>query len=75
MDERDDLKLRQRLDGLAAADRYELEELRRTPVELKLQQLCALMQSARVFDDHSEREAGVRQVRERWLQLRERLHA
>lgn len=57
------------LEGLAEANAFEVEELRRAPVELKLRQLWSLMKSADLFERESEREAGVSEVRQRWLRL------
>ncbi len=47
-----------------------MEELRRTPVELKLRQIWSLMTSADLLEDGAEREAGVAEVRERWRRIR-----
>jgi hypothetical protein len=58
-------------DRWAAAEAFELEELRRTPMEQKLMQLCALMASRDLFADDPERENGVVEVRERWARLRQ----
>jgi hypothetical protein len=57
-------------DRWAAAEAFELEELRRTPMETKLLQLAALMTSRDLFAQHPERDEGVREVRERWARLR-----
>lgn len=64
---------RQYLEGLKQADRFEREELRRTPVELKLRQIWSLMTSAHLFETDAEREAGVAEVRERWRRYRQAL--
>ena len=48
----------------------EASELRRTPMETKLQQLAALMASRHVFGPEPDREAESRVVRERWARLR-----
>ena len=48
----------------------EARELRRTPVETKLQQLAALMASRHVFGPEPDREAEIQVVRERWARLR-----
>jgi hypothetical protein len=39
------IEVRRYLAGLALANEYEIEELRKAPVELKLRQLWALMNS------------------------------
>jgi hypothetical protein len=59
---------REYLAGLALANEYEIEELRRTPVETKLRQLWVLMQPSLVLED-AQREAGVLETRRRWLLL------
>jgi hypothetical protein len=51
----------------------EARELRRTPMETKLQQLAALMASRHVFGPEPDREAQIRVVRERWARLRRAL--
>jgi hypothetical protein len=51
----------------------EARELRRTPMEIKLQQLAALMASRHVFGPEPDREAQIRVVRERWARLRQAL--
>src|SRR6267154_2390695 len=59
-------------DALAYFRRWELvrdaeaRELRRTPMETKLQQLASLMASRHVFGPEPDREAETRVVRERW---------
>lgn len=58
---------------LALANQFELEELRRTPVEVKVRQLWSLMTSADIFDANEDRETEVRRVRERWLKLHQAL--
>lgn len=63
------VQVRDYLAGLALANAFEIEELRRAPVELKLRQLWALMSSAHLFESDAEREAEVRKVRERWARL------
>jgi len=62
--------VREYLAGLELADAFEVEELRRTPVELKLRQIWSLMTSADLLEDHVAREAGVAEVRERWQRIR-----
>jgi hypothetical protein len=51
----------------------EVEELRRTPMEMKLRQLAALMASRHLFGPEPDREAGVLAVRDRWARLRQAL--
>ena len=51
----------------------EVEELRRTPMETKLRQLAALMESRHLFPPEPNREAEVSLVRERWARLRRAL--
>jgi hypothetical protein len=51
----------------------ETAELQRTPIETKLRQLAALMASRDLFGPESDREARVREVRERWARLRQAL--
>jgi hypothetical protein len=68
-------EVRDYLAGLALANAHEVEELRVTPVETKLKQLWSLMGSADLFEDAAEREAGVREVRERWARLHRALGA
>ncbi len=58
-------------DRWAVVEAFELEELRRTPMEKKLMQLCALMASRDLFAEDPEREKGVVEVRERWARLRQ----
>jgi hypothetical protein len=62
-------EVRSHLAGLALANEFEVEELRRAPVELKLRQLWALMSSTDLFEDPVQREIEVRTVRERWARL------
>lgn len=62
-------EVRDHLAGLAEANAFEVEELRRTPVELKLRQLWSLMTSADLFESDAAREAGVNEVRQRWVRL------
>jgi hypothetical protein len=57
-------------DRWSAVEAFQLEELRTTPMETKLQQLCALMASRHLFAVDPEREKGVEEVRERWARLR-----
>jgi hypothetical protein len=51
----------------------ETAELQRTPIETKLRQLAALMASRDLLGPESDREAQVREVRERWARLRQAL--
>ena len=51
----------------------EVRELRRTPMETKLQQLASLMASRHIFGPEPDREAETRVVRERWARLRRAL--
>src|SRR4029077_19726582 len=48
----------------------EARELRRTPMEIKLQQLASLMASRHIFGPEPDREAESWGVRERWARLR-----
>ena len=59
------------LAGLEQASAFEIEELRRTPVELKLRQIWSLMTSSDLLEDDAERETGVAEVRERWRRIRQ----
>jgi hypothetical protein len=61
--------VRDYLAGLALANEHELDELRATPVEVKLRQLWVLMGAADVLGNAVQREEGVREVRERWARL------
>ncbi len=63
------------LAGLALANEYEIQELRRTPVETKLRQLWVLMRSVELFEDRAQRAADVREVRRRWALLHQALRA
>ena len=47
----------------------ESAELRNTPMETKLTQLAALMSSRDVFGPEPDREAQLRDVRERWARV------
>jgi len=62
--------IREYLAGLELADVFEVEELRRTPIELKLRQIWSLMTSADLLDDEAGRESGIAEVRERWRRIR-----
>jgi hypothetical protein len=62
--------VREYLAGLGLAGVFEVEELRRTPIELKLRQIWSLMTSADLLDD-AERESGNAEVRERWRRIRQ----
>jgi hypothetical protein len=48
-------------------------EPQRTPMETKLRQLAALMASRDLFGPEWDREARVRELRERWARLRQAL--
>ena len=63
--------IRAYLAGLEEASAFEIEELRRTPVELKLRQIWSLMSSTDLLGDEAAREAGVTEVRERWGRIRQ----
>lgn len=51
----------------------EAAELRRTSMDVKLQQLAALVAARDVFGPEPEREMQIRAVRERWAHLRQAL--
>ena len=51
----------------------EAAELRRTSMDTKLQQLAALMAARDVFGPEPNREAQMRDVRQRWARLRQAL--
>jgi hypothetical protein len=51
----------------------EAGELQRTSMEIKLRQLAALMAARDVFGPEPDRDAQVRDVRERWDHLRHAL--
>lgn len=51
----------------------EAAELRRTPMDTKLQQLTALVASRALFEPEPDRDLQVREVRERWARLRQAL--
>lgn len=63
--------VRDYLAGLQLAGEFEVEELRHTPVELKLRQIWSLMTSADLLEHAADREAGVAEVRERWRRIRQ----
>jgi hypothetical protein len=63
--------VRDYLAGLELAGVFEVEELRRAPIELKLRQIWSLMTSVDLLEDEAEREAGVTEVRERWRRIRQ----
>lgn len=65
----DPRETREYLSGLKLANDFEIEELRRAPIELKVRQLWALMTAADLFEDEVLRDAEVRAVRERWARL------
>lgn len=51
----------------------EVTELRRTSMETKLTQLAALVAARDLFGPEPDREAQIRDVRERWARLRRAL--
>jgi hypothetical protein len=51
----------------------EVTELRRTSMETKLTQLAALVAARDLFGPEPDREAQIRDVRERWARLRQAL--
>lgn len=63
--------IREYLAGLERAGAFEIEELRRAPMELKLRQIWSLMTSADLLEDAAEREATVTEIRERWRRIRQ----
>jgi hypothetical protein len=67
------VQVRTYLKRWAAVNRFEIAELRRTPMELKLRQLSALMASRHLFAPDPTREKGVQQVRKHWAKLRKAL--
>lgn len=72
MDRVNPKSVRDYLAGLELAAAFEVEELRRAPIELKLRQIWSLMTSADLLaDDAASREAGVNEVRERWRRIRQ----
>lgn len=55
---------------LKLANEFEIEELRKAPIELKLKQLWALMTATYLFKNEGKREARARdEVRKRWSRL------
>lgn len=71
MNDVDPKSARDYLAALELAGVFEVEELRRTPIELKIRQIWSLMTSADLFERDSEREASVTEVRERWRRIRQ----
>jgi hypothetical protein len=67
-------EVRAYLAGLSLANEFEIEELRKTAVELKLRQLWALMTSTDLFEKEGRRETEASEVRERWSRLHRALH-
>jgi predicted nuclease with TOPRIM domain len=65
--------VRDYLAGLALAGVFEIEELRRIPMDVKLRQIWSLMTSASLLETDAEREASVNEVRERWRRIRQAL--
>lgn len=62
--------VRDYLAGLELAGVFEIEKLRRTPVELKLRQIWSLMTSVDLLEDGATRDAGVAEVGDRWRRIR-----
>lgn len=66
-------------DRWALVNQAEIEELRRTPIEVKFRQLLALTQFAAILDadpqrrrrEDQARRADEEQARQRWARLRE----
>jgi hypothetical protein len=52
----------------------EIKELRAASFETKLRQLDVLMASRSLFGNDRNRETQVREIRNRWAQIREALH-
>ena len=52
---------------------FELAELRRTSMEMKLRQLVALVAARDAFGPDPDRDLHVAEVRERWNRLRQAL--
>ena len=52
----------------------EIEELRRTPISKKMQQLASLMLSVKELDWHKALSEGESELRERWNRLRMAYH-
>lgn len=63
--------IRDYLAGRESAGMFEVEELRRAPVELKLRQIWSLMTSADLREHDAERQAGVTEIRNRWQRIRQ----
>ena len=61
------------LDRWRAVNEAEIAELRATPLENKLEQLAAMMASARAFGWQTHTDAETRAVRARWQKLRREL--
>ena len=68
-------EVRRHLAGLALANEFEIEELRKAPVELKLRQLWAMMAAPGLVENEMQRQAEEHTVRERWARLYRALHA
>lgn len=68
-------EVRQYLAGLTLANEFEIQELRNTPVELKMRQLWTLMMSAELNETGSRRAAEVQEIRERWARIYQALCA
>ncbi len=54
----------------ALANQREIEELRATPIAVKLRQLISLMASASVFHDSVARRIDEEEVRARWQKIK-----
>jgi len=64
---------RQYLERWKLVRQAEVEELRMTSLETKLQQLVVLMASRGLFRGDRDRESQVREIRDRWAQIRQAL--
>lgn len=61
------------LDRWKLVSEMEAQELRDTPLEIKVRQLAILMASRHLFEEDQDREDGISMVRERWARIRESL--
>lgn len=68
-------EVRRYLEGLTLANEFEIDELRRAPIDLKLRQLWSLMTSENLSENDMLREIETRTVQERWARLYQVLHA
>lgn len=64
---------RQYLERWKLVRQAEVEELRATSLETKLQQLAVLMASRGLFRGDRDRESQVREIRDRWARIRQAL--